>query len=277
MEIIMEHLDFRITEICRIIERPTTTDWHVDNMCYAEEFVMVIVLRGETEYFINKEKYMARKNDLLIFPPGIVRSGRTNPQNPWGFVSIIFRMELNTEAKQFFNKSLLIWHDMNDSVRKLFLEASKAWTGKNPLYQIKCYLSATEILYKIILSEMPYHKVPHIKKLEKTRKYIQENFRNDVSVEGLAASIDMSVSYFRQLFHQAYGCSPMQYIMNLRIENARDLLLSGEVNVTEAAALSGFDDIYYFSTLFKRKTGYTPSQLSRQIIDAGPHSDWQSK
>ena len=52
----------------------------------------------------------------------------------------------------------------------------------------------------------------------------------------------------------------MQYIINLRIENARDLLLSGEVNVTEAARLSGFEDIYYFSTLFKRKTGSTPTE-----------------
>jgi len=58
--------------------------------------------------------------------------------------------------------------------------------------------------------------------------------------------------------------SPMQYIINLRIENARDLLLSGEVNVTEAARLSGFEDIYYFSTLFKRKTGSTPTELLRK-------------
>ncbi len=53
-------------------------------------------------------------------------------------------------------------------------------------------------------------------------------------------------------------------IINLRIENARDLLLSGEVNVTEAAELSGFEDIYYFSTLFKKKTGTTPTQLLRK-------------
>ena len=52
--------------------------------------------------------------------------------------------------------------------------------------------------------------------------------------------------------------------MDLRIENARDLLLSGEVNVTEAAHLSGFNDIYYFSSLFKRKTGYSPIQLLKK-------------
>ncbi|MBQ6876391.1 MAG: helix-turn-helix transcriptional regulator [Lachnospiraceae bacterium] len=260
----MENFNFQVTEICRIIKRPTTADWHTDGMYYPNEFVMVLVLDGETEYIVNHRKYIARKDDLVIFPPQIMRSGRTNPKNPWSFISIIFRMELDEDARAFFNKSILIWNDMKDSAGKLFQDASKAWTGKNPLYRIKCNLLVTEILYKIILSEMPYHNVPHIKKLEKTRNFIQENFRNELSIEELANSIDMSVSYFRRLFHEAYGYSPMQYIMDLRIENARDLLLSGEVNVTEAARLSGFEDIYYFSALFKRKTGFTPTALLKK-------------
>ncbi len=260
----MEQFDFRITEITRVIERRNASGWHVENMQYKNEFVVVIVLDGETEYIIDREKYLARKNDILIFPPGILRSGRTDSKNPWSFISVIFRMDLNEEAKEYFNKSILIWRNSGDSLRKLFVEASHAWTGKNPLFQVKCCMAATEILYKFLLSEMPYHKVPHIKKLEKARNTIQENFRQELSVEELAKSIDMSVSYFRRLFHEAYGCSPMQYIINLRIENARDLLLSGEVNVTEAARLSGFEDIYYFSTLFKRKTGSTPTELLRK-------------
>lgn len=260
----MGNLDFRIREVTLVIESQNATGWHVENISYDTEYVMVIVLDGETEYIINDRKYLARKNDLIIFAPKLVRTGHTNPMQPWSFISIIFRMELNAEAQEFFDKSILIWNKVGDSLRKLFFEASRAWTGKNPLFQVKCNMLATEILYKIILSDMPYHKVPHIKKLEKARTMIQENFRSDISVEELAKSIDMSVSYFRRLFHEAYGYSPMQYIMNLRIENARDLLLSGEVNVTEAARLSGFEDIYYFSTLFKRKTGNTPTQILRK-------------
>ena len=260
----MENLNFRITEITRVIERQNTTGWHVENIQYKDEFVVVIILDGKTKYIVDGHEYLAVKNDIFIFPPGVSRSGRTDSKHPWSFISIIFRMDLNEEAKEYFNKSILIWRNSGDSLRKLFVEASRAWTGKNPLFQVKCCLTATEILYKLLLSEMPYHKVPHIKKLEKARTTIQENFRQDISVEELAESIDMSVSYFRRLFHEAYGYSPMQYIINLRIENARDLLLSGEVNVTEAARLSGFEDIYYFSTLFKKKTGSTPTGLIRK-------------
>ena len=103
-----------------------------------------------------------------------------------------------------------------------------------------------------------------MEQLEHARRVMQEHFREDLSVESLAESADMSIAYFRRLFVKAYGISPMQYLMNLRIEHARDLLLSGEVNVTEAALLSGFDDIYYFSKVFKTKTGRTPSDLIKK-------------
>lgn len=260
----MENLDFKITEISHVIERQNAIGWHAENIQYEDKFVAVIILDGKTEYIVDDHKYLVIKNDIIIFPPGVSHSGRTDSEHPWSFISVIFRMDLIEEAIYYFNKSILIWGNCGESLRKLFIETSRAWTGKNPLYQVKCRLTATEILYQLLLSEMPYHKVPHIKKLEKARNTIQENFRQELSVEELAKSIDMSVSYFRRLFHEAYGCSPMQYIINLRIENARDLLLSGEVNVTEAAHLSGFEDIYYFSTLFKRKTGITPTGLIRK-------------
>lgn len=260
----MENIDFRITEISRIIERSNSIGWHMENTCYDEYYAVVYILNGETEYHVDKKKYIVRKDDIIIFPPKAIRSGKTSPEHPWSFINILFRMETNESSDRYFNKSVLIFKNADDTIRRQFIDASSSWISKNPLYQIKCNYLATEILYKIILSEMPYHKVPHIKKLEKARKTIQDNFRSNVSVEELAAAAGLSVSYFRRLFRKAYGTSPMQYIMDLRIETARDLLLSGEANVTEAARLSGFDDVYYFSTLFKRKTGNTPSQLLRK-------------
>lgn len=259
----MEHINFRITEVSRIIARRHPEGWHLETL-YPHNFVLVIVLDGQTEYQIQGESFTVNKNDVLLFPPGIRRTAQTSRQAPWSFISILFHMDVLQDSLHMLNKPYIIWKDMADPVRPLFKEASDSWTGKNVLFQIKCNYLITEILYKLFLSAMPYHQVPHISKIEKARSYIQEHFREEISIRSLADSLDMSVSYFRRLFHDAYGYSPMQYITNLRIENARDLLLSGEVNVTEAAELSGFDDIYYFSTLFKRKTGTSPGRLLRE-------------
>lgn len=257
----MEKIEFRITKICHIIERRNAAGWHMSNIC-SKHYVIVFVLDGEAEYSIGGEPHLLQKNNMYIFSPNLLRSGKTDPQNPWSFISIMFDMELNEEARNFFDRSILAWHNMG-TYQKLFSEASKAWTGKDPLFKVKCSMLLTEIVYQLFLSNLPHQNTPHTKKLEYARSVIQQNFKNEISVEELAKSLDMSVSYFRRLFHKVYGYSPMQYIMNLRIENARDLLLSGEVNVTEAAHLSGFDDIYYFSRLFKAKTGVSPSKLQK--------------
>jgi len=260
----MDNINFRITDVTRVIERQHAVGWNVENMYYEKEYAMVIVLDGQTEYVINGQNLLVQKNDLIIFSPKLLRSGKTSPDHPWSFITVLFRMDLNAQAQNFFNKSLHIWNNVNDSYRKLIIEVRKSWISKDPLYEVKCNMLLTEILYKLVSSYLPYQNMPYTEKLEKTRMIIQEDFRTDLSIEELAKSIGMSVSYFRRLFLEVYGYSPMQYIINLRIENARDLLLSQEVNVTEAAQLSGFNDIYYFSRLFKKKTGLMPSSLLRK-------------
>lgn len=257
----MESIEFWITNICHIIEREHAIGWHKSNIC-SKHYAIVFVLDGEAEYSIDGQQYLLHKNDLYIFSPNLPRTGKTSPHNPWSFISIMFDMELNETARNLFNCSVLAWHNM-EACQKLFSEASKTWTSRDPLFKTKCNILLTDILYQLLLSSLSHRDVPHIKKLEYARSIIQENFKKELSVEALASTVDMSVSYFRRLFHKVYGYSPMQYITNLRIEYARDLLLSGEVNVTEAAHISGFDDIYYFSRLFKAKTGVSPSKLQK--------------
>lgn len=261
----MENINFLITDVTYIIERQNAVGWNVENMSYEKEYTMVIILEGETEYTINGQKYLFKKDDLIIFSPKLLRSGKTMPDHPWSFITIRFNMNLNEHAHHFFNKPLMIRNNVSASYRKLFTEVYRTWISKDPLFKVKCSMLITEIIYKLILSDLPYQNIPNIEKIKKTRLIIQENFRFNISIEELAKSIGMSVSYFRRLFHKVYGYSPMQYIMNLRIEYARDLLLSGEVNVTEAARLSGFDDIYYFSRLFKEKTGTSPSRIQDKM------------
>ena len=163
----------------------------------------------------------------------------------------------------FFEKDYILFENQSSSIRSKFLDIAYLWEGKNSLYSIKCKSLIMDILYEIIGSSLPRNHIAHAEKLEAARCYIQANFRNKISIDNLAERIGLSVSHFRKLFTSVYEQSPQQYIISLRINTAYDLLKSGEVNVGEAASLSGFDDIYYFSTYFKKHTGLTPSQVLR--------------
>lgn len=256
----MNEMDFSITKVNRVVQRIRTNSWHAEGLYFKQAYIMVIILEGEITYIIDDHKVFAKKNDVLIFAPGYVRSGYSNPQKPLSFVSVNFNMEYNDAAKEFFIPPFLLFAEIGESLHNKFADIAYAWEGKNPLYHIRCKNLASGILYDIVSMQLPHNKVLHLKKLESARTYIQANFKHDIQIEVLSKRLGLSPSYFRKLFKDAYGIAPMQYITNLRINTAKDLLLSGEVNVTEASHLSGFDDIYYFSTLFKKQTGVSPTE-----------------
>lgn len=259
----MSELYFQIKKVKRIIERQNAADWSKKNIYYENEFVLVLIMNGEIEYRIGEECISLKKNDLALFSPGNMRSGIAKSNQLVSYISIILQLEANEQSKDLFRRPVMVMENVADSYRKLFMDARKTWMQKEALFLVRVHMICTEILYNMVFSTIHNYTTPHHGKLEAARTQIHEQFRQNLSVAELAGAIEMSVAYFRRLFRAEYGCSPMQYIMNLRIENAKDLLLSGETNVTEAADLSGFEDIYYFSKIFKAKTGITPSELMK--------------
>jgi AraC-like DNA-binding protein len=84
-------------------------------------------------------------------------------------------------------------------------------------------------------------------------------------LRGLAATAGMSYDTLRKRFKKETGLSPKQYWLNLKVQRANALLVNPNHTVKDVAALLGFDDPYYFSRLFKRKTRRAPSALRRRL------------
>ncbi len=89
--------------------------------------------------------------------------------------------------------------------------------------------------------------------------FLQENLQNPVHLESLAGKFPYSLSSIRRIFKDETGVSVMQYLTNLRMEKAMQLLKNPALSV-EAVALSvGYSNLYYFSNAFKTRTGKSPS------------------
>ena len=83
----------------------------------------------------------------------------------------------------------------------------------------------------------------------------------EYSVRELADLCQLSETHFRRLFGALFGMTPTEYRMNKRILRARDLLLSGQYTVTEAAHAVGFSDPSYFAKVFRAETGIAPREF----------------
>lgn len=89
--------------------------------------------------------------------------------------------------------------------------------------------------------------------------HIERTWRQRLDVSALAGELGVSDSHLRRIFRQDTGMSPTEYQQSIRINEAKILLEQGRMSVQEVARAVGIDDQYYFSRLFKARTGVAPS------------------
>ncbi|MDK2829384.1 MAG: hypothetical protein PWP67_2204 [Clostridium butyricum] len=84
---------------------------------------------------------------------------------------------------------------------------------------------------------------------------------NNISLDDMSRNMYLSSVYISKVFKEKTGESPINYLINLRLEKAKDLLLSTESPVKVIAQAVGYTDAYYFSKLFKKYYGYSPCKF----------------
>ena len=91
--------------------------------------------------------------------------------------------------------------------------------------------------------------------------YIQQNYKNpDICVDKVAEKFHISVSYYSKLFNEFVGMTFPEYINDLRLSFAKELLTANSIiSIKRVAEISGFSNLSYFSAQFKKKYGFTPS------------------
>ena len=91
------------------------------------------------------------------------------------------------------------------------------------------------------------------------KKIYSERINTPIAPRGVAEELNIGYSLFRKVFKSHTGFSPNQYLIELRINKAKDLLRTTNMSIEEVGGEVGFNTLYYFSKLFKEKTGQTPS------------------
>lgn len=107
-----------------------------------------------------------------------------------------------------------------------------------------------------------YSNQHQLDKVIATKHFIDRNYEKELNLELLSKSLLTSKYHLLRLFKKNYGVTPKQYHINLRIQKSRELLSEG-VSVTETCFSVGFESLGSFSSLFKNRTGYTPSQFQK--------------
>ncbi len=122
--------------------------------------------------------------------------------------------------------------------------------------------------YDLILALKGNHLPPPKPFVANATTLLQKNFRSHIDLESIAKAANCSVNYLIREFKAYHGLTPYQYILNLRIENAKSLLTSSNATLPEIALTSGFSDVISLHRAFVHKLGQTPGKYRKQYTSA---------
>lgn len=99
----------------------------------------------------------------------------------------------------------------------------------------------------------------------KAKAYINENYQKDISLDDVSRMVDISPYYFSKLFKQEQGENFIEYLTKIRMQKARQLLKNQKYSIKEICAMCGYSDPNYFSRIFKKYEGVTPSEYRERL------------
>lgn len=210
--------------------------------------------QGEKDYCFSDGKILkTRENELFYLPKGssyyvksIIRGG---------CYAINFDAEISAEP-------FTIKFRDYEKLFKIFKNTESAWR-KNVSHR---EIIARKGIYDIILNLLAEQEKKYIPGTQELLiapavKIIENHFNNsDFSIAELSRLCGISEAYFRRIFLNKYGVSPKEYVINLRVNYAMQLLETGDFSVSEVASLCGYSEPCHFSREFTKRTGQTPSQ-----------------
>lgn len=140
------------------------------------------------------------------------------------------------------------------SVRRAFGEIFREFMMHGRGYEDLCAAKLTAVLVELgrLVSG---DGIGREKRFAGLLEYIHRHYTEDLCIAELAEAEHLSVSRFRDVFRQTFGCAPSEYIIGLRLQHARDLLTGTDLTIAEIAEMCGYSDELYFMRLFRKKTG----------------------
>ena len=225
----------------------------------------VCPLSGSAVYTTADGATMSVEVGEIAYLPEMSRYDVGSTDKGFTHYTVNFRLDSGENDKRsglsplFGDMPLKIRADNFDSFRNLFTKAVATFGTNMPgsTLLIKAHLyEAMQMFFSQALRSRDTKGEYEI--LIRAKEYIEQHYMENIRAEELSRLCSMSETNLRRKFREYIGQPPLDYQIGLRIRRARELLLERRYNVSEVATLVGFDDVNYFSRLFKKRVGVSP-------------------
>lgn len=245
--------------------------WH-------KEFEIIRVLKGCFTVHLNNTMYTLKSGDILLVEGGCLHTGE--PQNSvyecLVFDPAMLKRQQSDAAEKYISPiihsqvSVKNAVDQNDTqIRHTVAMLFEAMRKQAPCYELEIYSILFSLFAQLYTQKYitPSVKSAHSRQTQTIIAlidWLEKNFAEPVSLQKLSALSGLSAKYLCRIFKEYTSKTLVQYVNELRIENACYEMSIKEKTVTAASYDSGFNDLSYFCKIFKQYKGVTPKEYKNQ-------------
>ena len=221
-----------------------------------DHFLIHFIVNGKGTFERFGESYQLQKGDLFLIRPEELTYYEADDTYPWKYVWIGFT---GLKCEEFLQAT--------DLASVSTLHCPKLLPAFQQIMQITDQTPSTELALCARLYEMfavltgeskGTRQLKSSEYVRRAKDYMDINYAQNITMANLAQLLGIDKRYFSRIFAQETGCSPKDYLTNIRMARAATLLHETCLPVSDIASSVGYDDLFHFSKMFKKKVGLAP-------------------
>lgn len=227
---------------------------------------LVYVSQGKVMYWINDECLELEKGEILYIPQAMNRAWENHPDEWHQKYTVVFLWEdQSLENSLHFTKQNTFFRFKTPNApyyEQRFSTLFIQFLGERPYFELMSRYVLSELLTLIAQECSEQRTTPAKERIAREiQEYLLCNFRRNVTIEELAALAGISPNYVTVLFREVVGNTPIQYLHQIRINTALNLLNNTQMSISEISEYLGYCDQSYFNRMFKKWMGVAPSHI----------------
>lgn len=245
------------------VERKSTPSWFIQRS-KIDFHDITCILSGSAVYIVNDKTYLLNGGDIVYLPKSSFREAYTSSEHPMHCYAFNFQCNASGMDISRLPMPHIIKSGLNDDILRLYRHFNKIWLERSQGYALESRAIFMLILNKYLqLASHTPAAVIEEKRITAIKDYIIHHCHEKFTLKELADKINLNPVYMGAYFKKKTGLSIQEYSNRIRVQRAEDLIAGEGCTVGEAACRTGFEDIYYFSKVYKKIKGYPPSHTTK--------------
>ncbi|MNI29858.1 HTH-type transcriptional regulator YesS [compost metagenome] len=230
--------------------------------------IILLVISGKITYTLDETIIPLQRGDSLFIPAGTLRSAVTDPNEPHQMFSAHFNDSTAIEMPQLSGEAHRFIRTISfDYLKQRFSLLYDCWIGQMPCYEVisqGIMLEILGILQRELMSKQ--HTSAKQSLALHIQQYIVKHYREPFHLKELALHVDRTPNYISSVFKEVTGRTPVEYLHQVRITAAREMLLNTDMTIKEISDYLGYCDQTYFNHIYKKNIGYPPTYTAKRGV-----------